>query len=354
MEYAEQMAGHVWSFNTPDFTVLTGPNYMGRTYSGQPGTATSRFDIGTGGVVYLHYAVVYSTTAEPLVTFPGSDGQTYGVRAILYAEYPLADLSITKTGGLTGVRQGQTVTYAIVATNAGPNAVGADEVQTITTSATGGTFTIDFEGETTAALPYNASAAQVQAALNGLSTIGGEGGEVTVTFGAGVYTVTFGGSLARTDVPPLLIDGSSLTGGNAAVATITDGSGPATITDIVPPGLVGVTYTAVQTGGASGFTAAGSGSINDTNVSMPVGSTITYSVSGTVEATTGSLVNAARIVASAVITDPAPGNNAAIDRDNILPGPIPAIPSLNLWGIILFSILLVGSTFYAFRKRRIN
>jgi hypothetical protein len=36
---------------------------------------------------------------------------------------PTADLSITKTDGVTGVNQGGTITYTIVASNAGPSAV---------------------------------------------------------------------------------------------------------------------------------------------------------------------------------------------------------------------------------------
>ena len=50
--------------------------------------------------------------------------------------------------------------------------IGNNEVQSITIDATGGTFTITFSGQTTAALAFNASAAVVLAALEALSTIG--------------------------------------------------------------------------------------------------------------------------------------------------------------------------------------
>jgi len=52
---------------------------------------------------------------------------------------------------------------------------GTNEVQDLTFSATptGGSFTITFDGETTAAIPYNASNAQVQAALEALPNING-------------------------------------------------------------------------------------------------------------------------------------------------------------------------------------
>src|SRR5207249_1997768 len=57
-------------------------------------------------------------------------------------------------------------------------------------------FTLNFNGATTGALALSASATQVQAQLNGLSTIGGVGGLVTVTLAGGTYTITFGGTLA--------------------------------------------------------------------------------------------------------------------------------------------------------------
>ncbi len=49
----------------------------------------------------------------------------------------------------------------------------SDEQQTVrTNNATGGTFTLSFDGQTTAPIPYNATAAQVDSALEALSNIG--------------------------------------------------------------------------------------------------------------------------------------------------------------------------------------
>jgi hypothetical protein len=102
--------------------------------------------------------------------------------------------------------------------------VGTDEVQTVTipTNNTGGTFTITYSGQTTSALAYNATAAQVQAALEALSNIGP--GNIQVTLAAGVYTLTFRGTLGQTNVAAVTTT-PSLTGGTntAAVATGTGG-----------------------------------------------------------------------------------------------------------------------------------
>lgn len=97
--------------------------------------------------------------------------------------------------------------------------LGTNEVQTITISGgvTGGTFTLTFGGQTTAAIAYNASALTVQGALENLSSIGE--GNVTVTGAAGgPWTLTFQGTLG--DAPQALLTHNiaSLTGGTPAMA----------------------------------------------------------------------------------------------------------------------------------------
>src|SRR4029077_8616981 len=51
----------------------------------------------------------------------------------------------------------------------------------------GGTFKLNFQGQTTTAIPFNAPPEQVQAALVALSAIGAN--NVAVTLGKGTYTV---------------------------------------------------------------------------------------------------------------------------------------------------------------------
>lgn len=110
-----------------------------------------------------------------------------------------------------------------------------NEVQTvsITGTPTGGTFTLTFRGETSAAINHNATAAAVQAALEALQQIGPGnvacgGGPLP---GSGV-TVTFKGSLGGLDVP-LMTTAHTLTGGTtptSAVAATTPGAD--TVTDV--------------------------------------------------------------------------------------------------------------------------
>src|SRR5262249_31428910 len=96
-----------------------------------------------------------------------------------------------------------------------------NEVQTITITATGGTFTITFNGATTGTLNWNDTAAAVQTALEGLSSIGT--GNVSVSLNSKVYTVTFQNGLGGQNVNQMTTDSSALTGGTATVNTTTQG-----------------------------------------------------------------------------------------------------------------------------------
>ncbi len=91
-----------------------------------------------------------------------------------------------------------------------------DEVQTISISGTptGGTFTLTYSGQTTSGIAYDASNATIQSALEALSNLAP--GDVTVTgssFPTNTKTITFGGTLAATNVSQITMNGSSLTGG---------------------------------------------------------------------------------------------------------------------------------------------
>jgi hypothetical protein len=93
----------------------------------------------------------------------------------------------------------------------------ANEVETIRVNATGGTFTITYAGETTSPIKYNATAAEVQGALEELAAF--NPGDITVFGGPGgegggtPYTLAFGGALAEQPVTPVTTDRSGLTGG---------------------------------------------------------------------------------------------------------------------------------------------
>jgi hypothetical protein len=107
--------------------------------------------------------------------------------------------------------------------NAGAPSAGTNAVQTlsITGTPTGGTFTLSFAGETTAAIAYNATAAAVATALVALGVVGasgfaGSGGDLPGT----PAVLTAGGNLGHKLIPVITVDGSGLTGGSSPAASI--------------------------------------------------------------------------------------------------------------------------------------
>jgi hypothetical protein len=107
-----------------------------------------------------------------------------------------------------------------------PYAGTASEAQTVTITGTptGGTFTLTFNGETTAAIAYNAAAAAVQSALEALPSVSAN--DIVVGGGPGpgaAYTLTFGANLAGQNVAQLTATGS-FTGGTSPAVTVTTGT----------------------------------------------------------------------------------------------------------------------------------
>ncbi|MDC8012782.1 DUF11 domain-containing protein [Tahibacter soli] len=253
-----------------------------------------------------------------------------------------ADLSITKTDGVTTATPGGSVTYTITASNAGPsNATGATVADTFPASLTctwtcvgagGGTCTASGSGNVndSANLPiggsatYTASCTISAAATDTLSntaTVAAPGGvsdpvpgnnsatdsdtlnanaDLAITKTNGVTTATPGGSVTYT------ITASNAGPSNAAGATVAD-TFPASET---------CTWTCVGAGGGT-CTASGSGNINDT-VNLPSSGSVTYTASCTISASaTGTLTNTATVAAPGGVTDPTPGNNSATDSDTL-------------------------------------
>lgn len=140
-------------------------------------------------------------------------------------------------------------------------------MQGITLVASGGTFTLTFNGETTAAIPFNASAVQVESALNALSDIGGVGGTVSVALTTSgsitIYTITFTGTMRNQNEPAISINTQGLTGsvsGSGFEALLTVGQKPAWSsngTEIAVPAFANNTFSTFTTNGIAIFGASG-------------------------------------------------------------------------------------------------
>lgn len=134
---------------------------------------------------------------------------------------------------------------------------------------------------------------------------GAPAADLAITKTDGVTTVTAGGTTTYT-----------ITATNPAAGTAAT---PVTIADTFPAGLT-CTYTSVAAGGATGNTASGSGNINDTTVTMPAGSSVTYTATCAISAAaTGTIANTATIAGPAGL-DPNAANNSATDTDTVAAG----------------------------------
>lgn len=124
---------------------------------------------------------------------------------------------------------------------------------------------------------------------------------------------------------------ATLVPGGAATYTITVGnSGPdaangATVTDALPAGLTGATWTCA---GAGCTAASGSGNLN-TSVNLARGASVTFTLHATVAAGAGgTITNTAQVAPPAGGSDPSLANNAASDADLVLL-PLPALGLLD-------------------------
>lgn len=155
--------------------------------------------------------VVMNAAARAYLNPDGVQAETVGPNTVQYGS-SMVGVYLTKSEQTTLKRlAGRGGAFGIDTLPTGVNCI-----QTVAIVATGGTFKLALTGQSTTALAFNATSAQVAAALGALSLIGA--GNVTVS-GNGPYIVTFVNALATTPVPTMTADGSALTG-PAPLATV--------------------------------------------------------------------------------------------------------------------------------------
>lgn len=201
----------------------------------QPVAATFPADAGTNGVAMKLRGGVLQANRELLIPDPEIGGGRDVADAFLGAVTFSGDYEFYTR--LHGIRT--LIYHALGLKISGP--AGVNEVDTITKTGTwsGGTFTLTFNAQTTAAIPYNADAGAIQDALVNLSNIAKY--EVTVS-GGPLYTtpivIRLDGTLSGTQATGVTIDTTNVTGttpGANVVRTSTGLSNLAGYRDIFVP-----------------------------------------------------------------------------------------------------------------------
>jgi uncharacterized repeat protein (TIGR01451 family) len=297
----------------------------------------SQYSLRADSLAGLNTELRFNLTSDNTVQLTGlaiDDVTVTGCRALS------ADLSITKTDGVTNAVPGGSVTYTITASNAGPDpitgATVADTFPAVLTctwtcaGAGGGACTAAMSGNINDAvdLPVGGSATYTASCAVAASATGSLSNTATVT---SAITDPTPGNNSATDTDTLtpqadlaITKTDSVTsanpGGSVTYTITASNAGPSdapgsSIADTFPASLT-CTWTCVGAGGGT-CTAAGSGNINDT-ANLPAGGSTTYTASCTISAAaTGTLANTATVTAGGSITDPVPGNNSATDTDTL-------------------------------------
>ncbi len=267
------------------------------------------------------------------------------------------DLSITKTDGQTSVAPGSTLTYTIIAANAGPatatGAVVSDSFPAAFTSvswtctATAGSSCAAANGtgsiNATVTLLSGGSATFTASAVLSGSASGSVANTATVAAPAGasdpniannsatdtdtVAAATANLSITKTDGQSSAAPGSTLTYTIVAANAGPNAVAGAAVTDSFPAAFTSESWTCTATAGSSCSAASGSGNIN-TTVNLANGGSATITATAVLSGSaSGSVANTATVAAPAGTTDPNTSNNSATDTDTIV---IPTLPVLTV------------------------
>ena len=175
--------------------------------------------VTTTGTLYVSEKETGEVVRYKPSEYPPTGSVSYGAREVIDASGKAAGIAVDRTNNRLYVAEGDRISVY----NADGTPYTVNEVQKISVeNATGGTFTLSYEGSApTKAIEYpEASATEVKEALEEIPALAGNV-EVERLI-KGLFSVTFVGALAAKDVPTIEADGSGLTGSGSQEVTVSD------------------------------------------------------------------------------------------------------------------------------------
>lgn len=297
--------------------------------------------IDRDGVVTLVDAPTFTGNVADDDLGTGDDNDDYFNRGGILVS---ADLAVTKTDGQTTAVPGESVTYTLTASNAGPfSALGAVvsdafpaglSCSWVCTGSGGATCTagpIVGDLDDTVDLPDGGTATYTAVCDIDPGATGTVSNTATVSVAAGI-TDPVPGNDSATDVDTLeptadlgitKDDGVTvaLPGDEVTYTIVAENPGPsdvlaAAVDDVFPPELTDCEWSCLPAGGALCTTGPITGDIAD-SVDLFAGSSVTYTATCTVDPGVSFVLlsNTATITVPAGVSDPEPGDNAATDVD---------------------------------------
>ena len=334
------------SGSATDDDIPTPPGALTYTWSKVNGPGTVTF----GNVHAASTTASFSASGTYSLKLTASDSVFTGTDTVLVtvnpSTSPTADLKVTVSDGKTTIVAGAQSTYTITVTNAGPVAVtGASVTDTFPSIFTGVTFAATQSGgaagfaasgtgniNDTVDMPSGSKVTYTAKGKVSAGATGNLSNTAQVTAPNGVVDPNTANNSAtdsdsitsQADLKVTITDGKTATvpGSKDTYTIVVTNAGSsdvagAVIGDTFPTIFTGVTFTASQTGGATGFTSAGSGDITDT-VTMPANSKITYKASGTIAGSaSGSISDTVTVTSPNNVPDPNTANNTATDTDSL-------------------------------------
>jgi uncharacterized repeat protein (TIGR01451 family) len=338
------VAGFTWTCTSNSTGAACG------TAGGSGPTITTTVDLPVGGsVTILATGPIASGTTDALtntatVTAPAGIPDPVLANNEATDVNPadlIADLRIAKASTPNPYVPGEPLTYTVVVTNAGPSdALGARVRDPLPPAFAGFAWsctagpgaacaTASGNGDVDALvdLPVGTTATFTSTGLVPSSYAGLATNTATITPPLDVHDPVPGNNVASSQNPPNIVADLVITkaqtpdpyepGSPLTYMLLVSNLGPSDVTnarvqDVLPGVVVNASWTCAAAGAGAVCGAAAGVNVVDALVTLPVGTSVTFTITGTVlSSATGVLSNTATVTPPSDVTDPVPGNNTA-------------------------------------------